>query len=301
MIRSDHLLIFWHWLRGVRARRRARRLGLPGLEIDRYGRGLGWRMCRRGMSGGLRLALQPVDFLRYYEFAFVAEAVRGLAGPALDVSSPALLSLYLAATQPGLRIRISNPDARDSSAIAAKVKRLGLPGIEVAGLDVQALAAEKKRYQAIWSISVFEHIAGPDEDGRALRALADCLRPGGRLCLTVMSAPGYEEEFVGENTYELGIAPTARGYFFQRYYDEAAVRRRLLAFVPELVVRRLAWLGEKEAGTYAAFVERARRHGYSYAWAVDAPWVAANSYRWFDRFADMPGVGVCCLELHRPT
>ena len=92
MIRSDHLLIPWHWLRGTRARQRARRRGLPGLEFDRYGRRLGWRMCLRGMRGSLRMALQPVDFLRYYEFSFVAEALRGVTGPALDVSSPALLS-----------------------------------------------------------------------------------------------------------------------------------------------------------------------------------------------------------------
>jgi len=300
MIRSDHLLIFWHWLRGVRARQRARQRGLPGLEFDRFGRSLGWRMCLRGLRGGLRMALQPVDFLRYYEFAFVAEALDGVTGPVLDVSSPSLLSLFLAATRPGLQIRISNPDARDSSAITERVERLGLRGIEVAGLDVQALAAEKKRYQAIWSISVFEHIAGDEEDGKALRALADCLLPGGRLCLTVMSAPAYRDEFVSDNTYQLGVAPTERGYFFQRYYDEAAVRERLLAQVPDLEVRRLAWFGEKQAGTYAAFVERAHR-GYSYAWSVEAPWTAADSYRWFDRFSDMPGVGVCCIELRKPS
>jgi len=245
------------------------------------------------------MALQPVDFLRYYEFSFVAAALRGVTGPVLDVSSPSLLALYLGATRPDLQIRISNPDVRDSSAIAERVERLGLPGIKVASLDVDALAAEKKRYQAIWSISVFEHIAGNDEDGRALRALADCLLPGGRLCLTVMSAPAYTEEFVGENTYQLGLARTERGFFFQRYYDEAAVRQRLLARVPDLEVRRVAWFGEKQAGTYAAFVERARR-GYSYAWSVEAPWVAADSYQWFERFANMPGVGVCCLELRKP-
>ena len=67
------------------------------------------------------------------------------------------------------------------------------------------------------------------------------------------------------------------------------------------LIARLAWLGEKTAGTYAAFVERVRQQGYSYAWAADAPRVAAESYQWFDRFADLPGVGVCCLELHRPA
>lgn len=300
MFRTDHLFIAWHWLRAAQARRRARRAGLPGLEIDRYGRHLGWQMSLRGLREGPRLLLQPVDFLRYYEFSFVEEALRGVSGPVLDVSSPSLLSLYLAACQPLLKIRISNPDARDSSAIAARVERLGLERIEVTNLDIQALAAEQRRYQAIWSISVLEHIAGTDEDGRALAALAGCLEPGGRLCVTVMSAPVYEEEFVAENTYQLGVEQTARGYFFQRYYDEAAIRRRLLAFVPELEVRRLAWFGEKQRGTYAGFVERVRRDGYSYAWAVEAPWTAANSYKWFDRFEEMPGVGVCCIELRRP-
>ncbi|HVS52980.1 MAG TPA: class I SAM-dependent methyltransferase [Opitutaceae bacterium] len=300
MMRRDQLAIPWHFVRALRARRAALRLGLPGAEFDAFGRRLGARLALRGGRDGWRLLLQPVDFLRYYEFAFVAEALRGGSGDALDVSSPSLFSLWLAATRPEWRVRISNPDARDSAATAATIRRLGLRGVEVVRRDAQAVAAEGARYDAIWSISVFEHIAGDEADGRALQALARCLRPGGRLCLTVMTAPSYTDEFVDEDTYRLGLARTEKGYFFQRYYDEAALRSRLLAFVPELAVARLAWFGEIAAGGYAAFVERARR-GYNYAWAVEEPWIAAKHYRWFECFSDMPGVGVACVELRRPA
>jgi SAM-dependent methyltransferase len=300
MIRADQLAIPWHFVRALRVRRAALRRGLPGAEFDAFGRRLGARLAVRGARDGWRLLLQPLDFLRYYEFAFVAEALRGGSGDALDVSSPSLFSLWVAATRPEWRVRVANPDARDSGATAGIVRRLGLRGVTVDNRDAQAVAAEDRRYDAIWSISVFEHIAGEDADGRALQALARCLRPGGRICLTVMTAPTYTDEFVAEDTYRLDLTRTERGYFFQRYYDEAALRSRLLAFVPDLEVKQLAWFGEIEAGGYAAFVERARR-GYSYAWAVEEPWIAAKHYRWFERFADMPGVGVGCVELRRPA
>ncbi|HVU23051.1 MAG TPA: class I SAM-dependent methyltransferase [Opitutus sp.] len=297
MINADRVLLPWHWLRAERAWRRARDLGLPGLEFDRFGRKLGWRMGWRGMRGKAAMLLHPVVFLRYYEFSFVAESLRDAGGNGLDVSSPFLFSLWLTATRPDWRVRISNPDARDSAATAAIVRRLGLERIDVSDRDAEALAAEGLTYDAIWSISVFEHIAG-DGDGRALRALAACLRPGGRLCLTVMCAPSYTEEFVDEDVYGLGRTRTDRGHFFQRFYDETALRERLLDAVPGLSVVRTRWIGETRPGSYAAYAERARR-GLRYAWAVEEPLIAAREYQWFERFADLPGVGAACLELRK--
>src|SRR5690606_25075797 len=92
-MRADQWLIPWYFVRACQARAWARRHGLPSLEIDRFGRKLGWRMCAKRTRGGIRMLLQPIDFLRYYEFDFVAQAVRNAAGNALDVSSPSLFSL----------------------------------------------------------------------------------------------------------------------------------------------------------------------------------------------------------------
>src|SRR5579863_1725324 len=104
---------------------RAQRLGLEGAPFGWFGFRLGLRVIPVAPRAGIELVLNPVSIVRYLEFPFVYRHLR--AGEILDVSSPRVLSLYVASKHPDARIRLLNPDARDLERTRkiAKRERLG--------------------------------------------------------------------------------------------------------------------------------------------------------------------------------
>ncbi|RKX33930.1 MAG: hypothetical protein DRP71_08820 [Verrucomicrobia bacterium] len=277
---------------------RARKAGLPGLSYDAFGRSIGRRLFVRGVRGSVRLMLQPVDFLRYFEFDYVDRFARKARGPVLDVASPALFSLYQAARNPAIELQMVNPDRCDLEWTELAARRLRLK-LETENAGVESIASIKQRFGAIWSISVLEHIAGDLNDSDAVRILYDALEPGGALILTVMTDRRYRNEYLNNDIYNLGQAREERGIFFQRFYDEEALHRRLIGAVPEAELADLSWYGEVKPGIYDAYIERARR-SFDYRWAVNEPLEAACGYARFDDFSHMPGIGVSAFRLIKP-
>lgn len=286
------------YLRASRALRYAERRDAPGTEFARFGRQLGMRLLARGSALGVPYLITPVSITRYFEFDFVSKHVPTGAHAFLDVSSPRLLSLFVASTRPSAFVEILNPDQEDAETTRAITDRLRFTNVAISSDGVEVLLGRSRRYDCIWSISVVEHIAGDNGDTEAMRLMYDVLRPGGRLIVTVPADRRFWHEFRDDDYYGTQREMTPLGkYFFQRLYDEATVRARLvepLGREPTIV----AWFGERTAGTF---------HAYERRWIVDGPDVTiddprriADEYARFGSWGSMPGFGVCALVIDKP-
>jgi SAM-dependent methyltransferase len=280
----------------------ARRIGLPGQDFYRLGRSLGWKLFRMGDKHAQSLLRTPVNITRYFEFDF---AWRALAldeeAPCrcLDVSSPFLFSLAVARHCPVVEVRMLNPAAWDVKQARHVVERTCWPRIRCVQAGVEALEGESGVYDAIWSISVVEHIAGDRGDDRdAVRLMWQALRPGGRLILTVPTDKLARDEYRDDDPY--GTQPKSAdsgAYFFQRFYDEQAIQTRIvdeIGCAPALI----EWFGEKVPGHFNAYIDRWRREGS--ACTVDDPLDIAMNYQPYPSHSAMPGVGVCGLSFVKP-
>ncbi len=282
--------------------RRARKRGLVGERFFSFGRGLGWRLWWRGMHGAKALLACPVSSTRFFEFDFADRHAAGLPEDAacLDVSSPFLFAFHAVRTRPGIRVRMANPDGRDLAKTRRMADDLALPRLETVEADVAALVREGRRYDAIWSLSVLEHI-GEEHGGdrAACRDLWHLLKPGGRLILTLPTDKRSWEEFRDRDPYGLRGAPEdGRGHFFQRFYDETALRERIFAAVGREPAA-LEWFGVKESGHFHRYIEAWREQGArEVVW--NDPLDIAEHYQAYASFAAMPGEGVCGLCFHKP-
>lgn len=269
----------------------AARQGVPGVDFGYFGRSLGWRLLLSGAPWGLGWVANPVSVVRYFEFDFARRCLQDARGTLLDIASPRLFSLWMARRGAG-RITMLNPDRSDLARSQESARRLGLASIdfEAAGADV--LAGRVERYDAIWSISVMEHIEGAYDERHALRLVWAALKPGGRLVVTVPAGPEFAVETRTEDPYGTQ-PPRADGtYFFQRIYDKKALDSRIsdtLNAAPE----REEFFGERVAGTYAAYEARWIERGIDET--VADPRFIADHFRCYASHDDMPGLGVAAL------
>ena len=283
--------------RATAAMRYATQEHVPGLEFASFGRRLGWRLIGRMPRLGARYLLTPVDILRYFEFGFAADCLPASPGACLDVSSPRLFSFYVAAKKPSAHITMLNPDADDLAATRTAAKELDLTNIEARPGGTEALSTCSGAYDAVWSLSVVEHIAGAYDDRDAVRWMFGALKPGGLLILTVPVDRSFWIEYRDVDHYGTQ-APVENGrYFFQRFYDAQALRSRLIESIgQEPAMTR--WFGEKTPGRFHAYIARWLREGL--AATVDGPREMADHYQPFESWEAMSGVGVVGLLFQKP-
>ena len=270
-------------------------LRAPGQRFGLFGRATGLRAIVARTAGGIDLLLSPVNIVRYWEFPFALDRLPSTATAFLDVGSPRLLSLYVASKRPASRLRVINPDLRDIEQTAALATTLGLKNIEIDSTFVTALRGDARLYDAIWSISVIEHIPG-DGDSEAMGLMYAALAPGGRLLVTVPADRLAWDEFRDVDMYGLGLPQESGGYFFQRWYDEAVLWARLIEPIrPDRV--SVEWFGERVAGRFAAYerdwIQRGHRR------TVSDPVEIAKWYRSYSSWAKMPGQGVCGIAIEK--
>jgi len=273
-------------------------LGVPGIEFGYFGRSLGWRLVRSGAPWGLGWVANPVSVVRYFEFDFARRCLEGARGAFLDIGSPRLFSLWMAARATG-RVTMMNPDPSDLGRSEEAVRRLGLPGLDFEATGADALAGREARYDAIWSISVMEHIEGAYDERRALALAWAALKPGGRLVITIPVGPAFRVETRTQDPYGTQ-APLADGtYFFQRTYDKKALDSRISAAL-NAVPEREEYFGERVAGSYAAYEARWIERGI--AETVADPRFIAEQFTRYPSHAAMPGLGVAglCYVKARP-
>jgi SAM-dependent methyltransferase len=285
--------------RSVLATRAARRLDGPGLEWGAYGRRLGRRLAWRGDRAALDLLLVPVSIVRHWEYPFAWSCLPPNPARCLDVGSPRLFSLRVAEKFPRARVTMINPDRHDASLSRRIARRLSIAGVAVSTLSIEDMRGEAAGYDCAWSLSVIEHIDGPDGDSDGIREMYRALVPGGRLIVTVPVDRKFRLEYRDRDAYGLhaDAGAIAQRFFFQRYYDEAAIERRLFAAVGQApsVVR---WFGELQAGRFLAYERSWQRDGYRRT--VDDPIEIARHYTEFETWAEMPGVGVCGFAIDKP-
>jgi SAM-dependent methyltransferase len=269
----------------------------PGMEFARLGKALGRHMIARGnFRVGLSYLLTPVNIVRYFEFPFALSCLPKTLGDCLDLASPRLFSLYVARNHPTTSIRVINPDPRDLVYTVRAARSLRLKNVGTQCWAVERLKYTACQYQSIWSISVVEHMAGETADTEAVRTIYNCLKPGGRLIITVP----VDRKFWLENrtTDPYGTQGTAQAgqFFFARHYDQSAVFERL---VDPLRVRAsvVRWFGEKTPGLFANHDRKWRNEGYRCT--VDDAREIVDNYAEFDDWSVMPGQGVCGLMIEK--
>jgi SAM-dependent methyltransferase len=287
-------------VRSSRSYRRACRIGLPGRAFYLFGRSIGWQLWWQYPALARRLLQNPVSITRYFEFNFAWQCLvsnGSQVGHCLDVSSPALFSFYVANKCPESLIRMINPDARDLAFAENIARHSAIPRILFETKRARELSIVKAQFDAIWSISVIEHIAGDDGDDRdAVKIMWNLLRPGGMLILTVPTDIQAWDEFRKTDPY--GTQPGSDGrYFFQRFYDERAIHDRIIASIGQ-PPEQIAWFGEKKRGRFHAYIQRWLKEGVSATF--DDPLEIAMHYRYYDTHREMPGAGVCGLMFRKP-
>lgn len=277
----------------------AHRVGAPGLWMHArcvalacralgLGRPPPWREVARLLGG-------PMQSVRYFEFEFTWPRVVTAPGQHyLDISSPRAFPIALLAARSDLWGTLINPDARDLTTTrelcrAVRVDRRCT--LLAKTPDVADLAPGS--FDLITSISVFEHIP---EETAALRRAWSLLRSGGRLALTVPCAAQAFEEYISKDPYAV-LSAGSDGYtFWQRFYDEALLRERIFSVTGAPVSSRV--FGERAAGLHHANMYRRLADPEYPVWRE--PYMMGEEYRYFDRVADLPGIGVIGLEFRKP-
>lgn len=211
------------------------------LGLYRTSVGLGARYLLR--HGYLREAVirvvVPLDPSRYLELPETRRELAARPGErVLDLASPKLLAVALAREG----IEVTSVDELPDEVERWRRLTRGEANLRLEVADGRRLPYADGSFDHAYSVSVLEHIPkGGDE--AALRELARVVKPGGRIVLTLPHAPQAHEEYRDRPLYaDHGASPAGR-YFFQRWYDAAAVDR-LVAAAPglELHSRRVARL-----------------------------------------------------------
>jgi hypothetical protein len=247
--------------------------------------------------GALDLLLTPVSIVRYWEFPFVLRHLQRDPGRCLDISSPRLFSFYIASRRKPPIVRMLNPDRRDADVTRRLAKTFGFNAIVVEPLPVAGIEGEDGRYDSIWSISVIEHIPG-DGDTEAMLLMYAALAPGGTLIVTVPVDRSPWDEYRRDDVYALGLEPGPEGTFFQRWYDESAIARRLLDPLGPINVH-VEWFGERVAGRFTEYENDWIRRGKERT--VDDPREIADWYASYEAWGDMQGQGVCGIVVRKPV
>lgn len=291
MSNVDHFSLF---LKSLEAADYARAHDAPGLAFAEFARTLGRKLYLAGHRCGLSYLLTPVNIVRYWEFPFTWSCLPAEDGNFLDVASPRMFDLFVAAHRPRSRITVMNPDARDLAETELIAKAANLTNLTCRKESVDALARVSNAYDCIWSISVIEHISGPYDDSQAIRWMMDALKPGGRLILTFPVDRQLVIETSDKDYYGTQERLSDGRYFFYRRYDPQAIEERLLKPTGHRP-RAMQFFGETTPGRYMQYEERWIREGH--AVTVDDPREIADHYREYQRWEDMPGLGICGLMI----
>jgi len=270
-------------------------IGTPGMRFHLEAVDVAARLVLRGGLSLLpqagRLALYPMDSTRYFEFGWVwSRLIRlGRVSRYLDVSSPRLLPLCFARRAAVDHAWLLNPDTADLAITRAWVAALGLA--DKVTLDDQPIESSgiDERFDAITSISVFEHIA---DERAALAELRARLAPGGTLLLTLPCAAAGYDQYRDFDEYHLAKPDQEGRYFFQRFYDAVSLRSRVFAVLGEPA--HMTVYGEREPGYFGRNAEQKMR-GLPYPFWREG-YMMGRHFQIYPSIDELPGDGVVALE-----
>jgi SAM-dependent methyltransferase len=157
--------------------------------------------------------------------------------------------------------------------------------IEFAKLDGE-------RFDAITSISVFEHIV---DERPALESVRRLLAPGGSLLLTLpCTAAGYDQ-YRDYDEYNLARPDSQGRFFFQRFYDASSLRERVLSILGE--PSQMTVYGESEPGYFGRNAQQ-KMKGLPYPFWREG-YMMGRHFRRYPSIDALPGEGVVALEFAR--
>jgi len=271
---------------------------VPAVDVDAFGRSLGFRLLHEDRHAAAELLLHPIESVRYVEFAFVRQHLPQRVGRCLDVSSPRLLALQIAHAD-SCDLTIANPDPVDLA--LTKQLLLAIPDAKVTflghGIDHLATEQFSAAFDTVWSISVIEHIAGVLDDSDAMKIMWGTLAPGGTLLVTVPIDRQFRCEYSPFAQYPTQPQQPDGTFFFQRFYDcESLVERLIRPLGCEPIAIR--WFGERRQGCWNQYRSRCDAYGIT-PHVVDVAWMI-NGFREFTSWACMPGLGVAGLAFRKP-
>lgn len=201
-------------------------------DLHLFGLSVGARALPSDPVAGLKSLVLPVEYVRCAETRYILQHLDARPGQrVLDIGSPKLLSLFLAAR---LRAEVHATDLVDYFFERYELySRVALGRDQgryhMGREDARNLTYPSAHFERAFSISAIEHI--PDDgDSRAMQEMGRVLAPGGIACLTVpWSDHGYLEEFKRRGDPDVYWAPgDGETVFFQRAYDRDTLERRLV-------------------------------------------------------------------------
>jgi SAM-dependent methyltransferase len=202
------------------------------LHLYLFGLSVGARTLPFDAIAGLKSLVLPVEYIRCAETRYILQHLAVRSGQrVLDIGSPKLLSLFLAAR---LRAEVHATDLVDYFFERYQLyTRVALGRDQnryhMKREDARNLTYPSACFERAFSISAIEHI--PDDgDSRAMQEIGRVLAPGGIACLTVpWSDHGYLEEFKRRGDPDVYWAPgDGDAVFYQRAYDRDSLERRLV-------------------------------------------------------------------------
>ena len=199
----------------------------------------------------------PLDPSRYLELPWALDRLGGSPGETvLDLASPKLLAVTLARRG----MQVTTLDQLESEIEVWRRLAENDANLTLVVGDGRAMPFETESFDHATSISVLEHVTGEDGDIAALGELVRCVRPGGRIAITLPHAAEARIEYRKAPAYvDDGERDGGGRAFFQRWYDDAAVGRLVAAvssleLVESSVVRLRPNLNAAYARTFPLLV-----------------------------------------------
>lgn len=198
-----------------------------------FGQRLGLKSCLKGHYDiGIKRILLPVNYWRYPVFRYAEKFFKN-GGPlsVLDIGSPKLLSVYLAAKY---QHQVFATDIFDETIFTMWQRyyedfqnngKHEHPRYIAELQDARNLKYDDNKFDVVFSVSVIEHIPH-DGDAEAMREIARVLKPGGIAIVEVPYALKAYDTFKDSKVYEREF--DGEPVFYQRHYDDQAVEHRLL-------------------------------------------------------------------------
>lgn len=188
------------------------------------------------VRNGLKLLIASVGYWRFFPNALVLSLAREIApSRILDISSPKLISLILAADYDILAVDLDDPQLETRWARTARL--LGRRRFSHRLEDACHLRIPDSSYPFVYSLSVIEHIPG-DGDTQAMHEIARVLTQGGKALVEVPFRHEYKELF---QRYDSKGFPLAEERFYERHYSPETISRLI---VPELRLVQQWAMGE---------------------------------------------------------
>lgn len=261
------------------------------LEIDKFGRSIGLKMFKKNIRKGFELLLHPIESVRYIEFQFLLDILPKGNYNILDISSPRLFSLFWSYKNPDSKMTLINPDSIDISETIQLLKLLKLKNIVINNIGIKEIAFLINKFDIVYSISVIEHIEGDINDCKAIEIMWNSVKKGGMLILTFPVDKNYWIEYSNTRQYSLQPEVEPYGYFFQRWYSEEQIEKRLNDSINQKPFIK-KYYGEVKNGWFNKYRKVSNMlltHN-----ALDVLKMK-NHFRQYNSYIEMRGLGICCL------